>query len=1449
MVKQDLLSQVKGIPYASLVWLSLFLLVFSGSSFGQSQINCNGTIQLSLNSECEGEVRPDMVLEGLMITYNPPFTLRISGSGIIDNNTNSPVITKPGNYVVTVYNSTGNSCWGNIVAEDKLPPIVVDCACPVGNTDPDCTLKCTDEAGFLAGTIEYPIPVVEEYCTDYTTTFSDEVITTGVCGSKTIRRTWVFTDGYGNKSVPCVSEYYFEPVDISVGAGEILPPYNNIQMTCGSDVSMQGVFAYFKAKLFVTYQANYRAQVPGVYPTVTAADNAAERDATAEALKHAWPTVEGVAISNQVCNVMAAKADTELLACGAACSNSKKIIRLWTILDWCSGDTRTITQIIKATDIEAPTVQAPDLTVSVDPWTCSGNFLLPAPTILHDNCDANVNYKVVGPLGVSIVWDVISNRYLVTGAPKGVHTFRYVATDCCDNEGYDEVSVTILDQTAPVAVAKQHIVISLTTGGEGDGIAKLFAQSVDNGSYDSCTPVHIELRREEIPNRDEDGCGYTGNLTYNDDGHPNDGSSDPADPDYDPDHGAYVKFCCADISNREGAVPYGIVKVWMRVWDDGNMSGVYGDVVDGLSDNYNETWVEVRVEDKLTPIILCPANVTVNCDDDIHDLAITGQATAYSNCLNLATEYTDTEFLTGCNTGYVLRTWKIKNRPSIQCIQRIDLVNPFPNFEGTIEWPLDIVTDCSNDAANDKPTWTAGPCDQIGVSLKSDTFYFEGNACMKILNRWTVINWCTYDPNSDDPEGYFTHTSIVKIIDSEKPSLGNCTDKMFEVDDNGDVDKDGNQCERRGLTLTNTATDQGQCASDWLKWTVFVDLWGDGLNEYEFSSFVPNLPPYNTTGFTKVVGSQTINVRYLAPTGQGGEVHVVIPEDIAGSMSNHKVLWKVTDGCGNVTTCNHNFMVVDKKKPTPYCVNVSSALMNNGQVELWAADFNLGSFDNCTSKANLLYTFNEASPVITKLNQTHYFKGAGVSATEAEYLAGNAQKWLPSSRSAGMIFNCDDLPSVAVKMTVWDEKFNYDFCTVTLYLNDNQGACGGTTEDKTSISGTITTPKGETLEGAKLALENNKPEMLQEVLTHNNGEFTFNNAAMYHDYTISGAKNDDYLNGVSTLDLVLIQRHILLVTPLSNAYDVIAADANNDNKVTTADLSEIRKLILGINSVYPNNGSWKFLDKNRTFSDPANPWPLTEKLFITNLNHQMTNQNFVAVKIGDVNGSATSNAIDGTESRSTLQLTADDVICLPNTTTNVALSLNSNQVHGLQFNLNVGDAQLENVMIGSEKLTASNIAHQVDGSYLVSWNGNAPLDGNQLVTIQLVTKKEVKASDVVKISSNGLNAEVYTGENVETSKLSLRFANDTEGSFEVFQNEPNPFSDKTTISFFLPKAGEATLKVTDVNGRTLYTTTSEFGSGVNQFTIQKSDVNSNGVMIYQIESGDNVATKKMIGLE
>jgi len=123
---------------------------------------------------------------------------------------------------------------------------------------------------------------------------------------------------------------------------------------------------------------------------------------------------------------------------------------------------------------------------------------------------------------------------------------------------------------------------------------------------------------------------------------------------------------------------------------------------------------------------------------------------------------------------------------------------------------------------------------------------------------------------------------------------------MFEVDE---------ECLRSTTTLTNAATDNGDCASDWLKWQVYIDTWSDGNIDYEYSSFLPT----NDSNINNDTNSNGINDKYLAPTMSDEEVSVVVSEEITASEFNHTVYWSVTDGCGNVSTCETTFMIVDKK--------------------------------------------------------------------------------------------------------------------------------------------------------------------------------------------------------------------------------------------------------------------------------------------------------------------------------------------------------------------------------------------------------------------------------------------------------------------------------------------------------------------------------------------------------
>ena len=128
-------------------------------------------------------------------------------------------------------------------------------------------------------------------------------------------------------------------------------------------------------------------------------------------------------------------------------------------------------------------------------------------------------------------------------------------------------------------------------------------------------------------------------------------------------------------------------------------------------------------------------------------------------------------------------------------------------------------------------------------------------------------------------------------------------------------------------------------------------------------------------------------------------------------------------------------------------------------------------------------------------------------------------------------------------------------------------------------------------------------------------------------FKVTPTKNDNPLNGVTTYDLVLISKHILGIEPLGSPYKMIAADATKNNFIQTSDIVELRKLILGIYQDLPGNTSWRFFDKSKSFTDPANPFssPFGSWETINCIELPTSNLNFVAVKIGDVNNTVVPN--------------------------------------------------------------------------------------------------------------------------------------------------------------------------------------------------------------------------------
>ncbi len=137
------------------------------------------------------------------------------------------------------------------------------------------------------------------------------------------------------------------------------------------------------------------------------------------------------------------------------------------------------------------------------------------------------------------------------------------------------------------------------------------------------------------------------------------------------------------------------------------------------------------------------------------------------------------------------------------------------------------------------------------------------------------------------------------------------------------------------------------------------------------------------------------------------------------------------------------------------------------------------------------------------------------------------------------------------------------------------------------------------------------------MLTSKNGVYAFavdSNGS----YVVTPFKNNDITvnNGITTLDISLIRRHLLGSTPLNSPYKIIAADVNGSESVTTLDVSLIRSVILGKTS-YPSGKLWEFVDSDEALPTP--PFPFTKMRAFSNVTQTLTNQNFIGVKLGDVN--------------------------------------------------------------------------------------------------------------------------------------------------------------------------------------------------------------------------------------
>ena len=66
---------------------------------------------------------------------------------------------------------------------------------------------------------------------------------------------------------------------------------------------------------------------------------------------------------------------------------------------------------------------------------------------------------------------------------------------------------------------------------------------------------------------------------------------------------------------------------------------------------------------------------------------------------------------------------------------------------------------------------------------------------------------------------------------------------------------------------------------------------------------------------------------------------------------------------------------------------------------------------------------------------------------------------------------------------------------------------------------------------------------------------------------------------------------------------------------------------------------------------------------------------------------------------------------------------------------------------------------------------------------------------------------------------------------------------------YLPRTGEVKISIHDIHGKLLYMAEKELQKGYQEWTIEKSILNTGGVYYYQVDFENNTQTKKMIVID
>jgi hypothetical protein len=1012
----------------------------------------------------------------------------------------------------------------------------------------------------------------------------------------------------------------------------------------------------------------------------------------------------------------------------------------------------------------------------------------------------------------------------------------FTAKDNCGNAyALQTFRVYLIDNQKPQMVCKPATA-SLGTGGTD----RITAATFNNGTTDNCGVAGFRVRRMDQK--------YFDPATID--------GFDCAQPALkDTCFRDYVEFTCQDVDST--------IMVELLAYDD--------------NCNTNTCMVEVKVQNKSQPTCAAPTTPTTVSCTDIDKILLnpsgffTTTASGFYNCGYDVKEIKPEIAVNNCGIGTVTRTWnvvKCDDKTILKSCQQIIQVTGKSDF--SVDFPDDIVVSCQGEIPTieclkeqmlDPKSWDKydgaiknNACGVLQISI-TDVMAManpNGLGCSVIYRKICVSDDCKYQPNGSDgltkglalagdTHGYATNGKSLPCSVRGATTKPLSENRRFRDADGltGTGNSDGIICYIQTIKIEDVTKPVATILGDT---TIGLTPKQCKANHRRTISATDGCTPtvgsnsglrYNWFVVLKEINKDPNSLTQIA----SGETNIIAVDNLAAGT--YTVLYSVKDLCNNSTpqysytlTVRDNEAASIVSRPKKIAALGGIANTNNGMATVCVFDFWMSANDNCTSEKTLRLNARLVRETPTNKVTPVY-----------------------PSDTCVMVTCVDVGKSIPVQLWTKDEAGNINFAIDTIVVQDNNSpkVC-------TTVTGMVATAQGFIVNDKNVAIQNAQISASMRgvaaspnvVMTSNTGGFEINNLILGQGYDFKVAKEDEVYAGVTTLDISLISRHLLEIDKLKTPCSIIAADVDGNRVVDGADMLHVRNFILRKTSSLPA-GAWRFVDKKYNFINPNEPLAedFPQIVSVTNV-AQNYSLGFTAVKVGDVNNTYRPQTIVAPAPRSsnTLTFVTDDIQLEAGKTYSIKLKSSDFKAADYQFTLGFaeGVATIKSVDAGNLPNMGNNNFAIFKNAITTSWNGASKDTEVEAMTLTFVANQQVKLSEVLTINSSITPSDATNTEG-PSMKIQLIFGNNAAkdvGEFALYQNRPNPMFNSTAIGFNLPKEGEATLTIYNIEGKAMKVVNSTFKAGYNEVMVEKETFQTAGVYYYRLETSEHSATKKMV---